>query len=66
MAAVLLAFVFSPAADARLDKIIGGPGDRGNPGDAKTASGLKEHSRSEPITQLTSPGNRMASLGTMP
>ena len=39
---LLLAFVFSPAVDAQLDKIIGGLGSRNNPSDAKTASGLKE------------------------
>src|ERR1700712_3914201 len=42
VAVVLLAFVFSPVLNAQLDKIIGGLGNRNNPGDAKTASGLKE------------------------
>jgi hypothetical protein len=39
---LFLAFVFSPPAYAQLDKIIGGLGNHNNPGDAKTASGLKE------------------------
>ena len=39
---LLLAFVFSPAGEAQLDKIIGGLGGRNNVSDAKTASGLKE------------------------
>ena len=42
LAVLLLAFVFSPAVDAQLDKIIGGLGSRDNSSDARTASGLKE------------------------
>ena len=42
VAVFLLAFVFSSAVDAQLDKIIGGLGSRNNPSDGKTASGLKE------------------------
>lgn len=42
VAALLLVFVFSPAVDAQLDKIIGGLGSRNNSSDARTASGLKE------------------------
>lgn len=37
-----LAFVFTPAVDCQLDKIIGGLGNHNNPSEAKTASGLKE------------------------
>lgn len=42
VAVFLLAFVFSPAIDAQLDRIIGGLGSRNNSTDGKTASGLKE------------------------
>ncbi len=38
----LLALAFAPAANAQLDKILGGLGDRANQSDSKTASGLKE------------------------
>lgn len=42
VAGILLAFMFSPSLPAQIDRIIGGLGNRNNPGDAKTASGLKE------------------------
>ena len=66
IAALMLAFVFSPAGEAQLDKIIGGLGIRNNVSDAKTASGLKEASRSEPITRSISLENRTGTSRTSP
>ncbi|MDQ1468526.1 MAG: hypothetical protein QOJ99_6 [Bryobacterales bacterium] len=42
LALILVTFALVLPADAQLDKILGGLGDRGNQSDSKTASGLKE------------------------